>query len=96
MNQLNETRCEVQYRNLSVLVQEGHIPIIRLKYGPDNIDSVSLLEIAPSKVRVSVNDASLNALKTKALINALQVALQLLPDFYLIISLKQRYFENAA
>ena len=93
MNQLSQ----LSYRGVFITIQEGEISTIQLRYGPNNGDCVSLVEIpSTSKVEVSVNDASLSALKTKALINALQLALALLPDFHLIISLKERYFNVAA
>lgn len=93
MNQLSQ----VSYRGLFITIQEGDISTIQLRYGPNDNDCVSLVEIpATSRVEVSVNDASLNSIKAKALVNALQVALALLPDFYLIVSMKERYFNAAA
>jgi hypothetical protein len=99
MNQLSQ----LSYRGVFITIQEGDISTIQLRYGPNDVDCVSLVEIpsnysgiSTARVEVSVNDSSLNAVKTKALINALQVALQLLPDFNLIIRIKERYFNVAA
>lgn len=100
MNQLSQ----LFYKGLFITIQQGEVSTIQLRYGPNDVDCVSLVEIlsidysgsSTAKAEVSVNDSSLSAVKTKALINALQVALQLLPDFNLIVRIKERYFQDAA